>query len=157
MLDDHETRISGCESQITKIWSKLGKAEDAIKDLENPPPPDPVVDPTQDWPGGEGWMKLPNGLIMQWGEISDNQSSDQYQYQSYPIPFPHRPFTIAGVDARAHNTTPAWIAFNIRDMTGTTFEDWPYPAFDYKKEFAYLVIHPGSFGGINGSYIVIGY
>ena len=35
--------------------------------------------------------------------------------------------------------------------------DWPYTPFDYKSKFTYLVIHPGFYGGINGSYLVIGY
>ena len=114
MLDDHETRITNCESEITNLWNKLGDAEDAINDLQNPEP-DPTPDPSQDWPGGTGWMKFPNGLILQWGEIQDNQSSNQYQIQNYPIPFPNKPFAIAGVDARAKNPEPAWIAFNIRE------------------------------------------
>ena len=33
MLDDHENRISNCESQITSLWSKLGDTEDQLEDV----------------------------------------------------------------------------------------------------------------------------
>ena len=33
MLDDHETRIRNCESQISDLWDKLGDTEDSITNL----------------------------------------------------------------------------------------------------------------------------
>ena len=35
MLDDHERRIGVCESQISKIWNKLGDVEDDITNVAN--------------------------------------------------------------------------------------------------------------------------
>ena len=76
MLDDHETRISGCESQITKIWSKLGKAEDAIKDLEDegdPPSGDQgkgkfYIDEFEFGPR-YGFVHFSNGFQMCWMNV----------------------------------------------------------------------------------------
>ena len=33
MLDDHENRISSCESQISSLWSKLGDTEDQLENV----------------------------------------------------------------------------------------------------------------------------
>lgn len=33
MLDDHENRIGDCESEISKLWNKLGDAEDRMTDI----------------------------------------------------------------------------------------------------------------------------
>ena len=33
MLDDHENRISSCESQISELWNKLGDTEDQMEDI----------------------------------------------------------------------------------------------------------------------------
>ena len=150
MLDNHENRINTLESQITNLFGKLGRAENDIEGLK--------PDPTQNWSSGEGWMKFPNGLIMQWGVIRDLQNSSSYQIIKYPIPFPNMPFVIAGGDVRAWNSNPAWVSFNIRDMTGSISPPWVHTPFDYKKEFAYLAVHAdGEFGGIEATYLVIGY
>ena len=92
------------------------------------------------------------------GVIRDSQHSSSYQIIKYPIPFPNMPFVIAGGDVRAWNSNPAWVSFNIRDMTGSISPPWAYTPFDYKKEFAYLAVHAnGGFGGIEATYLVIGY
>ena len=90
MLDDHERRIGSCESQISSLWSKLGDTEDDIEGLK--------PDPNQDWSTGKGWMKFPNGLIMQWGEIPREPPPGRYDYTYYPfiIPFPNKAMVIAG-------------------------------------------------------------
>ena len=33
MLDDHENRIDNCESEINRIWSKLGDAENKLSNV----------------------------------------------------------------------------------------------------------------------------
>ena len=94
MLDDHERRIGSCESQISSLWSKLSDVEDDIDDISKPPSPG---DPTQDWSNEKGWMKFPNGLIMQWGKIRYHSgSSNTYIFHKFTIPFPNKAMVIAG-------------------------------------------------------------
>lgn len=90
MLDDHERRIGSCESQISSLWSKLGDTEDDIEGLK--------PDPTQDWSSGNGWMKFPNGLIMQWGKLPwmPGLYKRNYTYHHFTIPFPNKAMVIAG-------------------------------------------------------------
>ena len=154
MLDDHERRIGSCESQISSLWSKLGDVEDDIEDFSKPPSPG---DPTQDWAGGCGWVKLPGGLIIQWGSHYVASHGKVYQIQKYPIPFPHKPFAISGVDAGAYNGNPVWMSFNIFN-TNTGYSGSWVPVFDPRKEFAYLGIHAsGGYGGVGFTYMAIGY
>ena len=74
MLDDHEHRINTLESQVTNLFGKLGRAENDIEGLK--------PDPTQNWCSGEGWMKFPNGLIIQWGELPREPALHKYNYHS---------------------------------------------------------------------------
>ena len=96
MLDDHERRIGSCESQISSLWSKLGDAEDDIEGLK--------PDPNQNWSNGGnggGWMKFPNGLIIQWGEFPREPppNNAEFTYHPFIIPFPNKAMVIAGSPA----------------------------------------------------------
>ena len=89
MLDDHESRINILESQVTNLFGKLGDVEDDIDGLK--------PDPTQNWSSGEGNMKFPNGLIIQWGKIPYHRgSSNTYIFHNFNIPFPNKAMVIAG-------------------------------------------------------------
>ena len=124
MLDDHERRIGSCESQISSLWSKLGDTEDDIEGLK--------PDPNQDWSNGKGWMKFPNGLIMQWGELPREPPPGKYDYTYYPfiIPFPNKAMVIAGSPATSGITVAGLNEFNwhlsiVDKSTFASYHDGP--------------------------------
>ena len=97
MLDNHERRITVCESEITKLWNKLVGTENDIDDMKNPPgglpgPNDPGF-------SGNGYVKFPNGFIAQWGEIPSYPELHRYNIHNFNIPFPNKAMVIAGSPA----------------------------------------------------------
>ena len=64
-----------------------------------------------------GWTKLPNGLILQWGIIDTEDSLQTYQF---PIAFPHGPFAIS-VQAVTLSGNTYKNYFGVSSMTRTGF------------------------------------
>lgn len=97
-----------------------------------------------------GWCKLPNGLILQWGKITlPNLTNEQTGVCTLPVTFPHAVFTIImGSVAGATSHGPgAQEGFSIKMQTTSNFT-W-VSSWESRNN--------GAFGNAPAQWIAIGY
>ena len=97
-----------------------------------------------------GWCKLPNGLILQWGKIKlPNLTNEQTGVCTLPVAFPHAVFTIimgsvAGSIAQSAGTQEGFSIIRQTTSNFTWVSSWEYR-------------NSGAFGNAPAQWIAIGY
>lgn len=87
---------------------------------------------------GNGYQKLPSGLIIQWGNIPSTNNG--VSSVTYPVAFPNAILATVATSVASAATIPAMNSSNTPGLSGTTF-----------------YLSNSSASGIGGKYIAIGY